>query len=89
MSPACRPAEQRVPLIYAEAELVCVPGIGVAESHQAEPSDLVYTSSGKRQRKLSLWSSRWNRKLNKRRGLCHQPGCTESRLRLVGHSGRL
>ena len=30
---------QRVPLIYAEAELVCVPGIGVAESHQAEPGD--------------------------------------------------
>jgi len=30
---------QRVPLIYAETELVCVPGIGVAESHQAEPGD--------------------------------------------------
>ena len=30
---------QRVPLIYAEAELVCVPGIGVAESHQAESGD--------------------------------------------------
>ena len=30
---------QRVPLIYAETELVCVPGIGVAESHQAELGD--------------------------------------------------
>lgn len=31
---------QRVPLVYAETYLVCVPGIGVAESHQAEPGDL-------------------------------------------------
>ena len=31
---------QRLPLIYAETELIYVPGIGVAESHQAEPGDL-------------------------------------------------
>lgn len=31
---------QLLPLIYAEKELIYVPGIGVAESHQAEPGDL-------------------------------------------------
>jgi len=31
---------QRVPLIYAESELICVPGIGVAERYHAGPADL-------------------------------------------------
>ncbi len=31
---------QRVPLIYVESDLICVPGIGVAECYQAGPGDL-------------------------------------------------